>query len=39
VGADTAEAEAATGKVDATVAAEVGTEDMMVSKDMMEESV
>jgi hypothetical protein len=39
MGADTAEAEAATAKVDATVEAEVVTEDMTVSKEATEESV
>ncbi len=39
MGADTAETEAATAKVDATVEVEVATEDMTVSKDATEESV
>ncbi len=39
MGADTAEAKAPTAKVDATVEAEVATEDMTVSKGATEESV
>ncbi len=39
MGADTAEAEATTAKVDTTVEAEVATEDMTVSRDATEESV
>jgi hypothetical protein len=39
MGADTAEAEAATAKVDATVESAVATEDMTVSTDATEESV